>query len=405
MENPLNDQDLCDAIHSDVASFLEGLARPAWELDEEESPANDMFGPAAPAQLRADAPTFMPSNSVTGDAAVEARIQGSTDLRSSIGGELIARALERLVRSYNGLLPGTAFVELYKLDESYRGAVKAAGGPKNFVRRHPERFTWVERGVIGGSVQLAGARLDAVDDVLPSMNAALGSLSRQKEEKPYMLPVNDPHGYCLGVPHYPGPLSVLGRPLLAPPGLHMKVLPRSPLGWLQAAVESEMPMEDCDGVDSFVEIIKLHGGSLLASKIYGEFKAHKADKFPAFKRVVDAAGGMKKFVSMHSDQVHWVLLGGLGTEAVEVTFQGDEILEEVARLLHRKGGSLLASQILPELKALADTEVGRTNSIKKAFEEAGGTKKYILAHSDRFEWMAGCDMGMEEVRLRTQALQ
>eukprot|EP00930_Biecheleria_cincta_P082821 TRINITY_DN72470_c0_g1_i1.p1 TRINITY_DN72470_c0_g1~~TRINITY_DN72470_c0_g1_i1.p1 ORF type:complete len:734 (+),score=162.33 TRINITY_DN72470_c0_g1_i1:179-2203(+) len=331
--------------------------------------------------------------------------------------ETILRALTDLVETHDGTLPGTAFEELYKMDYRHRQIVKASGGPKKFVEFHGDRFTWVQDGVPGGSVKLvhgypsdrdassnwwssrspslsSGIAIRWVEDVIAWQKDGVLLLSKtfgeieawrsSQEASSFKALIDSWGGLEAFVDAHPTHFSwVRGTNNQAK--ICKAGAPASKGGHTAGK-------KDCCAL--LVEVLKGHGGSILAAKVFKHVKDWAPGEFDRFKDEVNEAGGIKKYISWYADRFECKLASGPGTETVSLVRQYCE--DVVAELLRWSGGVLLASRVLPELQSWKPEEHA---FCKQRIEDAGGIKKFIQHFDKRFKWVLKEGPGTEAIQL------
>lgn len=334
--------------------------------------------------------------------------------------ETILRALTELVETHDGTLPGTAFEELYKMDNGYRKIVKAAGGPKKFVEQHEDRFNWVQDGVPGGSVKLvhgyssvgdaaannwwssrptplpSGVAVRWLEEVIEWQRDGTLLLSKtfneidawksSQEAASFKACIDSWGGLEAFVDAYPTNFSWV------PGTSHSQAkICKADAPATQPGHSGSQKKNLCS---LLAEVLKGHGGSMLAAKVFKHVKDWAPGEFDNFKHEVNEAGGIKKYVSWYPDRFECTLAGGPGTETVNIVRQPCE--DTVAELLKWSGGILLASRVLPELQSWKPEEHA---ACKQRIEDAGGIKKFVQHYDKRFKWILKEGPGTEAVQL------
>jgi len=114
---------------------------------------------------------------------------------------------------------------------------------------------------------------------------------------------------------------------------------------------------------------------------------------------VEDAGGLKKFASKYPLCFQWVSGTNAGRDAVRLVKDGSQSpspLEALTELIEWHGGKLLASKLLQELRQRKPHVHG---FFKREVDYAGGVKKFVAQHADRFEWVVGAGPGTDVVRV------
>lgn len=127
-----------------------------------------------------------------------------------------------------------------------------------------------------------------------------------------------------------------------------------------------------DVVHALLNLIDTDGGKLGASQAVPRL----AKLSPAFKTIVENAGGLKKFCAAHREVQFTTQFGSDGCiqkRAQHVSAQ--DVVNFLIELVEKAGGQLGASQVVPEL-GKAKT------SFKGIIEAAGGLKKFCTAHRE-----------------------
>jgi len=318
--------------------------------------------------------------------------------------------LEKLIQSKDGEIPGTHFQELYKMDPAYKEYVKSFGGPKAFVKQYPERFAWGDNGTPGGSVTLVkrlgeSARetnklpwdtgADTSSDKKPIDDAWVawqpttksGYANNQASSENQQSNWRDNQRYDGASGHDTGWGVQKGDSSVD-----------AGAGWRNG--DNDWESRSQANANLLAKMITWHGGTLLASNVFKEIKDWRPKEAETFKAEVQAAGGVKKFISRFPDRFQWTLEGGPGTEAVclmKVSAARNKSLADVlVDLIHWHGAPLLASKVVKELNAWKPNDY---EAIKAELDEVGGMKKFVAMNTDRFNWVLGDGPGMETIHL------
>jgi hypothetical protein len=155
-----------------------------------------------------------------------------------------------------------------------------------------------------------------------------------------------------------------------------------------------------------VQLVRWHGGSLLASRIFNEMKAWRPSIYEQFRFQVNQVGGMKRFVDLHAAELVWISDGGGGRNAIQLvnrTPSSHEMLSEyewsvnlLEELIDLRGGELLASKVMQAMHAWKPDQL---DDFKTDVFDAGGLKKLIHKNADRFEWVLDEEQGRDAVRI------
>mmetsp|Transcript_25858 Transcript_25858/g.86045 ORF Transcript_25858/g.86045 Transcript_25858/m.86045 type:complete len:678 (-) Transcript_25858:770-2803(-) len=294
----------------------------------------------------------------------------------------LVSALQELIETYEGTLPGTAFEKLYDKSEAYRSMVKAAGGPKRFAEQHSDRFTWTFKGLPGGSVQLADGRGWSRPTAAPykPIGAAWSSPSwtapswTQAAWKPVQS-----HGGASELEKIAGSGVAAGLP------------------WPEAS--------DTGGNSSLrralIELIQWENGSILASKVFITIRSWKPKQFAAMKKEADDAGSLKDFVSVHADTFEWIH-DRPGTDSIRLAEgQCDNLaVQALKELLRKNDGSMKAAQIFLEgFLEKHNLDPIQEQALRAEVRLAGGVKKFVVQYPEHFAWFRRCGVGSEAIAL------
>lgn len=365
--------------------------------------------------------------------------QNSQGLPMAAPVHAVVEALEALIRSKDGALPGTAFEELYNQDYSFKVAVRGFGGPKKFVDHHRDHFVWVSEGVPGGSVKLVKqadseeahqqssaepAPVEETQDYWKgsgwssygtSDRGQYGKSYHQREDCPELLEklVRWNGGILEANRVYsdfknwkPWLVEAFNEDIESAGGIKnfVSAYPDR-FQWVPGPPQKEAIRLVSGGnkLDEFLEVlqhlIRWHGGTLLASRIFIELRSWKPSAYDSFRREVEHAGGLKKFAARHPECFIWVSDGNPGKDALQLVPEGEKAkshLDALAEVIRWHGGTLLASKLLAEMKLWNPEE---NEYFNRAVQEAGGLKKFFLRYPERFEWVVGTGPGVEAVRV------
>jgi hypothetical protein len=321
----------------------------------------------------------------------------------------VAALYELLERNDGTLLASRVFKEL-KISapaafDSFKREVERSGSMKKFVQQYWDRFEWTVTGGPGMDAISLVKRdhpsltcADLIEEVLRWHGGKVlvsKLLGEMKAWKPYQFESCKKELQAAG-----GLKQFLS--------LHDKQFTFShadPLCTAFVRLAPEQSASD-DFVKPLVELVKWHGGTLLASMVFIEMKAWRQDIYEHFKIEVNDVGGLKRYVAMHRSELDWVSDGGGGKNAVralncapcsdEESTKYEWSLGLLEDLIDWHGGQLLASRIVQDLRAWKPDELAK---FKSEVTEAGGLKKLIMKGFGRFEWVFDEDPGREAVRL------
>eukprot|EP00928_Gymnodinium_smaydae_P026123 TRINITY_DN20604_c0_g1_i5.p1 TRINITY_DN20604_c0_g1~~TRINITY_DN20604_c0_g1_i5.p1 ORF type:complete len:421 (-),score=94.93 TRINITY_DN20604_c0_g1_i5:236-1498(-) len=154
--------------------------------------------------------------------------------------------------------------------------------------------------------------------------------------------------------------------------------------------------------NSLVELLKWHGGTILASQLASDLKQWRPEQAEYLRKEIERSGGLKRYAQKHSDIFEWILANGTGTEALRLIVPECDLAElakTLVELIKENGGMLLASKVLPDLRLRKPSLV---DPYRRAVEEAGGLKKLVstLRAPETIEWMLENGPGTEALRIR-----
>eukprot|EP00931_Biecheleriopsis_adriatica_P048654 TRINITY_DN28122_c0_g2_i1.p1 TRINITY_DN28122_c0_g2~~TRINITY_DN28122_c0_g2_i1.p1 ORF type:complete len:524 (+),score=117.52 TRINITY_DN28122_c0_g2_i1:70-1641(+) len=331
---------------------------------DEEGKAKMLSGLQSSSNDTLGAHGMLPKERVVAHALAPSKGTGKSKLENSPGTasskqeQDMLDALEVLIASNDGMLSGTNFEQLYRQDEAYKDMVKQVGGPKRLAEVHSDRFAWSNQGYPGGSIVLATSASQADEDDDQPWPDNTGRKIRKAEDE------------WTSSQRWPAEKITLAN-----------VHDRS----LEEVLE---------------ELVRWDGGVLLASKVFLDVRQWWPNELERLKKEAREAGGLKNFVARYPDRYRWST-GGPGKEAIHAVKGAarNKAVDIVLELVKWSGGSMLASQILNELKGW-DSE--KANLVQAEVEAQGGMKRFISQHSGVLEWSLREGTGKETVMLATR---
>jgi hypothetical protein len=284
---------------------------------------------------------------------------------------------------------------------SFKAEIEEWGGLEEFVAGHPKSFSWVES---TGHTQAKICKAELRSE-------------KSKKEKACWEVIADVLDYCDG--------SILLAKLLrevkswdpAKYETHQAEIQaaggiKKYIAWYPDHFDCELAsgpgtetvtlksnQQPC--VDTIAELLEWHEGVLLSSRLLPEMQSWRPKALAGCKKEIEAAGGIKKFISQYPSRFEWTLADGPGTEAIKlieekVEVQEEDLLKVMANLVKWHGGSIIASRIFIDLKAWRPDDY---ESLRSAIKKLGGLKTFASKHPDRFKWKSDTDEGKDSICL------
>jgi len=294
-------------------------------------------------------------------------------------------ALEELIESNDGALPGTAFEKLYGMKEPYREIVKSCGGPKKLAEFHSERFYWCLEGRPGGSIRLVD-RSSKQSGSAASWHQDFRDAANTKWESSNWYSRTAYSGYGTSEE------------------------PKGASAWTQKWENHDGKPHRPESLrDALVELLDSEQGALLlSSKVFPDIKQQWPNLANHFQQEAQDAGGLKAYVTQFPKLFCWVSDPDIpGRDAVQSIRGRSQLAAEYLVSLvkwhaehntnFREDEGMLASHIQT---SLCNWDRCKADLLRSEVQLAGGISKFIDRHvSDRVEWYFQSGDTTEVIRL------